>query len=186
MKNLAIAVVLVLGVLAISANLDNQTKIGVVDKKWIIEQTNAGQLMKKKLQGLREKQNEEIVELEKKLTEKNAWLGSPSASAKKDDSAIESVSKEVDILTEQLNYSKAEFEQSYAKTKQSLEEEILLKVQPVIEGVAAKKGFKHVIDRTDSNGQSILVLSPKEADITEAVLAELGLDASTYKKAGNR
>jgi Skp family chaperone for outer membrane proteins len=185
MKNIAIAVILVLGTLAISANIENQTKIGVIDYKWLISQTDDGKNMDKKLASFRRTHEEEIRKSEAVLAEKNAWLSSPEVSKKAEDSDINAASAEIEQLREHVELSKEKFEKELEKLRETLETPIKEKLQTVIEDIAAKNGYKYVINKTDSNGEDIVVVGAQESDITEQVSIQFGIGAGLYKGVGN-
>lgn len=180
MKNLAIAVVLILGVFAISANLENETKIGYVDKAYVMGKLPEYQKAKHLLENFENDNTKELSKADAEIS--NLFAAIEELKSKGDDSReqqlklvrkIESYEKNKVFLKEKIKAEKTVFWKKHTK-------EVKYRVKDAMNTAAGKNGYTHVFDKS-LNGESDLLIAPIGDDLTPKVMDILELKYEDYK-----
>jgi outer membrane protein len=176
MKNTALAIVLFLSVFGISANLENDTKIGYVYMELVLSNMPETQEMNKVL----DKYNAEKSETLKKNTQ---FLNNKLQEMQRKEKAGELTEAGRIISENEINDLRASIEKQARVNEQELYQKrielltpIAKKLEKAMDEVAAKKGYKYVLNSSDGTGNSIVVVAPDADDLTRAVFDHLGIE----------
>lgn len=175
MKNTTIAILLFLGFIGISANLENDTKIGYVYMDLVLSNMPETQEMNKVL----DKFSAEKAGLLKKNTE---FLNKKLAEMNRKEKAGELTEAGRIISENELSELKAKIEQQARldeqelyKKRVSLLSPIAKKLEKAMDDVAANLGYKYVLNSSDGTGNSIVIVAPEADDLTQEVMTQLGI-----------
>lgn len=176
MKNLAIVIVLTIGAFAISANIENQTKIGYVDEKAILDKMEIGKKMNSKIE---ESEREYKLKRDNLLAKLNANRnGNDSYYGSKNMALTNGASKqergELQILEEvqDLDYKHKTI---ILAMKQKVLSEARATIDAVIKEVATEKGYKYVLNSDVDGENRAIIISNKGDDLTATVLDRLDI-----------
>ena len=175
MKNTTLLIVLLIGFFAISANLENDTKIGYVYMDQILmnmEET-------KKMQTSLDKFSSEKAEQIRKNTE---FLNARINDFKQKEKSGELTEAGKIIATNQINDLQVSLEQQARTNEQELmvkRNELLspiaAKLEKAMDEVATKMGYKYVLNSSDGTGNSIVIVAPEADDLTKEVMDHMGI-----------
>lgn len=79
-------------------------------------------------------------------------------------------------MDKEIQQAAQQAEQQLAQKRNDLLKPVLDKIRAAMEKVAKQKGYDYVLNSVDGAGTSIVLWGPNEADITRAVVEELGID----------
>lgn len=175
MKNLAIVIVLTIGAFAISANIENQTKIGYVDEKAILDKMESGQELERAIRKTEETyfydREKFISELEQKRTE----LLQAQVIGKNESNVNSGLEKEIAQLKEAVNKMDRSHKEELAQLQSKLLKVARTKLDAAVEQVAAKKGYKYVLNSDAESDQRTVIVATEGDDLTEAVIEYMDL-----------
>jgi outer membrane protein len=95
-------------------------------------------------------------------------------------------------LDKSLQQANAQAEQQLSAKRNELLQPVLNRIQDAMKKVAEDKGYEYVMNSVDGSGTSIVLWGPEGADITRAVVDELGIEledstpASEEKSGGKK
>ena len=174
MKN--IFIILMLAFIGISANLENDTKIGYVYMDLVLRNMEEAKEMNLILDKFSQEKSAELekskIILEKRFGEiqKKAQTGTLTEAGKIiATNELESMQKEIELQTQQD-------EQELYTKRVNLLTPIAKKLEEAMDKVAGEKGYKYVLNSSDGTGNSIVVVAPESDDLTQEVMAELGIE----------
>ena len=181
MKNLAIAIVMILGTFAISASLEEETRIAHVDKEYVLSKMD--EYAKAKMM-LAEFENDDTRELEKaegqiaelmaRIEEVRESKGENTVDEKKMLKRIDALEKGNYELKEKIQGQKNEMWLKMTKgTMQRFEKALY--------SASVKKGYTHVFNKPNEKFEGELIIAPISDDITMAVMEALELRYEDYK-----
>lgn len=78
-------------------------------------------------------------------------------------------------LDKQLQQASAQADQQLAQKRGELLQPVLNRIREAMKKVATAKGYEYVLNSVDGAGTSIVLWAPDGADITRAVVDELGI-----------
>ncbi|MCB9191283.1 MAG: OmpH family outer membrane protein [Flavobacteriales bacterium] len=78
-------------------------------------------------------------------------------------------------LDKQLQQASAQADQQLAQKRGELLQPVLNRIREAMKKVATAKGYEYVLNSVDGSGTSIVLWGPDAADITRAVVDELGI-----------
>ena len=87
-------------------------------------------------------------------------------------------------MDKQLQQTAQSAEQQLGQKRNELLQPVLTKIRAAMETVAKKKGYDYVLNSVDGTGTSIVLWGPEGADITRAVVDELGIKLEQAPAAG--
>lgn len=176
MKNLVIVIVLTLGAFAISANIENQTKIAFVDEAKILSKMEAGQEVERAIRKTEETYNYDrekfVIQLEQKKTE----LLQAQLIGKNEGNVNTSLEKEIAQLKEAVNKMDRSKKEEIRQLKIKLLTSARQKLDESVEQVAAKKGYKYVLNSNADGENRSVIISAEEDDLTKAVIEYMDLE----------
>jgi outer membrane protein len=79
-------------------------------------------------------------------------------------------------MDKEIQQAAQQAEQQLAQKRNDLLKPVLDKIRTAMEKVAKQKGYDYVLNSVDGAGTSIVLWGPNEADITRAVVEELGIE----------
>ncbi len=175
MKDTTLLIVLLCGFFAISANLQNDTKIGYVYMDQILMNMDEA----KKMQESLDKFSTEKAELLKKNTDA---LNAKISEYKQKEKSGELTEAGKIIAANQISDLQASLEQQARVNEQELMIKrsdllgpIATKLEKAMDEVAVKLGYKYVLNSADGTGNSIVVVAPESDDLTKEVMEHLGI-----------
>ncbi|MCF8275881.1 MAG: OmpH family outer membrane protein [Flavobacteriales bacterium] len=173
MKNLALAVVLILGLFGISANLENDTKIGYVYMDLVLSKMPEAVEMNKILEKY-------SAEKAAKLSKSSAIVEGKIEEMSKKEKAGELTEAGRIIAENEIANLKMGLEKQTTINEQELYEKrvqlltpIAKKLEASMDKVAAKLGYKYVLNSSDGTGNSIVIVAPEADDLTQEVMEDL-------------
>ena len=182
MKNLAIAVVLILGVFAISANLEDETKIGYVDKTYIMDRLPEYQKARVLLENFESKSSEELKATKKKMTELEGLLNIHLTEKSPEAKSLESIHKELELFERKRLDLIDIIELEKGKWWKSQSKESYQRLTRAIEMVSSKSGYTHVFDKSKTPDiKHGLIVAPAQDDLTIMVMEILELKSEDYQ-----
>ena len=174
MKN--IFIILMLAFIGISANLENDTKIGYVYMDLVLRNMEEAKEMNLILDKFSQEKSAELekskIILERRFGEiqKKAQTGTLTEAGKIiATNELEAMQKEIELQTQQD-------EQELYTKRVNLLTPIAKKLEEAMDKVAGEKGYKYVLNSSDGTGNSIVVVAPESDDLTQEVMAELGIE----------
>ncbi|MCB0756409.1 MAG: OmpH family outer membrane protein [Flavobacteriales bacterium] len=177
MKNVAIAVVLILGAFAISANIENQTKIGYVDVDHVWNHLEAVKKAEAELAAIENKIGDSQREKSKGLYERLQQLESELL----EPGMKEKVSmKEVNDLRVKTTAIEENIKEEIEKQRNSLLKPLKEKLSETVKRIANQEGYKYVFRGPVNDTQSNILVAPSQDDLTLLIMKELGVDPDTY------
>ena len=181
MKNLAIAVILILGIFAMSANLENETKIGYVDKTYIMDRLPEYQKARVLLENFESDDTQEFNKAEANIKDLYAAIeelkeksGDSKAEEMKLTRQIESFEKKKLVLKEQIEAERRIMWQKYTT-------EVRYKLERALHKAAGKNGYTHIFDKPVDGMNGELLIAPKQDDLTRKVMEILELKSEDYQ-----
>ena len=82
---------------------------------------------------------------------------------------------ELGKLDEDIRKFASDSEEKLYGKRQELLVPVLEKLQKAIDDVAIEQGFSYILNQTTSTGVSTILYGPEEADMTETIMAKLGI-----------
>lgn len=92
------------------------------------------------------------------------------------DQELNSMREELLKLDEEIRQAEADAEQQLMDKRQELFGPISQKVSEVIQNIAEKRSYTHVLNAVDSKGSSVVLHGPPEHDLTKEVMTRLGIE----------
>lgn len=153
------------------------TKIGFVDPRAVLERMPEMRAVQQRLQNFAERKQNELSEKERELqTEIELYqqkVGVISEQARQDE---EERLSEMDAEFRQMQ---SQAEQEFQQQRAELMSPLLNQIQESINNVASSKDLDYVLNTTTSNGDVIILYVAEEIqdefDITDEVMADLGI-----------
>lgn len=176
MKNVAVAIVLVLGAFGISANLENDTKIGYVFMEYVLNSMPETQEMNNTLDKLSKEKSDKLVKNTKFLNSKVDEMNRKERSGELTEAGRKISEDEIADMRKKIETQARADEQELFKKRMELLGPIAKKLEKAMDDVAAKKGYKYVLNSSDGTGNSIVVVAPEADDLTKAVMDHLGIE----------
>lgn len=176
MKNVAIAIILVLGAFGISANLENDTKIGYVYMELVLNQMPETQEMNAKLDKFGKEKSDNLVKNTKFLNSKIDDMNRKERSGELTEAGRKVSEGEINDMRMKIETQARKDEEDLFKMRMELLGPIAKKLETAMDEVAAKKGYKYVLNSSDGTGNSVVVVAPEADDLTKAVLDHLGIE----------
>ncbi len=174
MKN--IAIILLLACIGISANLENDTKIGYVYMDLVLVNMEEAKKMNKTLDKFSNERAAEIAKSTQIISVKAAEMNKKAIAGELTDGAKISAEKELNELRASLEKKVRANEQELYNKRTELLAPIAKKLEQAMDKVAAEKGYKYVLNSSDGTGNSIVVVAPEADDLTQEVMTELGIE----------
>lgn len=174
MKN--IAIILMLAFIGISANIEDDTKIGYVYMDLVLRNMEEAKEMNLILDKFSREKSAELEKsktiLEKKFGEiqKKAQAGTLTEAGK----II--ATNELEAMQRDIETQAQQDEQELYSKRINLLTPIAKKLEEAMDKVAGEKGYKYVLNSSDGTGNSIVVVAPEGDDLTQEVMVELGIE----------
>ena len=175
MKNTALAIVLFLSVFGISANLENDTKIGYVYMELVLSNMEETKEMNKILDKYSAEKSETLKKNTQFLSNKLEELQRKEKAGELTDAGRVISENEISDLRASIEKQARVDEQELYQKRIELLTPIAQKLEKAMDEVAAKKGYKYVLNSSDGTGNSIVIVAPDADDLTRAVLDHLGI-----------
>lgn len=175
MKNTTLLIVLLAGFFAISANLENDTKIGYVYMDRVLMNMKETQDMNAVL----DKFTAEKAELIRKNTE---FLNNKITEFQRKEKAGELTeagriisTNEIRDLQVALENQARDNERELMLKRNELLAPVASKLETAMDKVAAANGYKYVLNSADGTGNSIVIVAPDADDLTKKVMDHMGI-----------
>lgn len=176
MRNTALAIILVLAVFGISANLENDTKIGYVYMELVLNNMEETKAMNKLLEQFSSDKAKALKKNTQFLNDKIAEMARKERAGELTDAGRLISQNEIDNLKIKIEDQARADEQELFKKRMELLQPIAKKLETAMDEVAAKKGYKYVLNSSDGTGNSVVIVAPEADDLTKAVLDHLGIE----------
>ena len=173
MKN--IAIILLLAVLGISATIENETKIGYVYMDLVLTNMPEAKQMNLVLEQFTQEKNAVISMRREELQRKAAEISQQIQGGKLSEAGQIIAQNEINSMQNSLQDLASENEQELYEKRVALLSPIAKKLEEAMDKVAAEKGYKYVLNSSDGTGNSIVVVAPDADDLTQEVMAKLGI-----------
>ncbi len=173
MKN--ITIILLLAAFAISANLENDTKIGYVYMDLVLTNMEEAKQMNKVLDKFSAEKTAQLTKNTQFLNNKiQEMMRKQKAGELTDAGRIISENEISDLKASIEKQARANEQELYTKRIELLGP-IAKKLEAAMDDVAATMGYKYVLNSSDGTGNSIVVVAPEADDLTQEVMKELGI-----------
>ena len=172
MKN--VIIILALGFIGISANLENDTKIAFVSRDYVVERMDETIEMNKYLDRYAAKQSMsqdgELGKINDNIKGLKKVISQPGDEAQKHKAELKLAD-----LTKQRQKHLMRDDKDFLEKKKEFLKRIDDELQKTLNKVARERGYKYVLNSQDGNGSPILLMASKSDDITAEVLLEMGI-----------
>lgn len=175
MKNLAIVIVLTIGAFAISANIENQTKIGYINEQTILGKMDAGQELERAIRKTEETYFYDREKFVSQLEQKRTELLQAEVIGKNESNVNSSLEKEIAQLKEAVNKMDRSHQEELAQLQSKLLKAARIKLDAAVAQVAAKNGYKYVLNSNSESDQRTVIIATDGDDLTEAVIEFMDL-----------
>ncbi|MBI1288784.1 MAG: hypothetical protein GC178_14545 [Flavobacteriales bacterium] len=176
MKNVAVAIILVLGAFGISANLENDTKIGYVYMEMVLNNMPETQEMNKTLDKIGKEKSDNLMKNTKFLNSKIDEMNRKERAGELTEAGRKVSEGEIADMRKKIETQAREDEKELFQKRMELLNPIAKKLEKAMDEVAAQKGYKYVLNSSDGTGNSIVVVAPDADDLTKAVMEHLGIE----------
>ncbi|MGB0369592.1 MAG: OmpH family outer membrane protein [Flavobacteriales bacterium] len=173
MKN--IAIILLLAVIGISATVENETKIGYVYMDMVLTNMDEAKEMNLILEKFTQERNAVIAQKTEELQVKAAKVSKQIQAQELSEAGQIIAQNEIGSMQAALQALVSQNEQELYEKRVTLLSPIAKKLEEAMDSVAAEKGYKYVLNSSDGTGNSIVVVAPDADDLTQEVMAKLGV-----------
>lgn len=173
MKNLII--IGLLGFIALSANVPNETKIGYVYMEMVMNNMPETIEMMTIIEKFTAEKQREVDRKAANILEKKENLQEKSQAGELSDAGKIILQNEINSLEKELDLLKASNEQELFAKRSALLQPIAKKLERTMDQVAAQKGYRYVLSSADGTGNSIVIVAPEADDLTQEVMDHLGI-----------
>lgn len=154
--------ILVFTVLILSVFAFSEVKVGIINAQEIIQKTQRGQKIQKKLEALQTQKAQELQVLQDDIKKLENELLSPALNNDAREKKTAEVQGKRTTLKRKYEDAQRDFQRESQKELEALEKDLI----PLIEGLGKAKGFTIIFDRTRSG----IVYYDTTVDITEEVV----------------
>ncbi|MBL4587220.1 MAG: OmpH family outer membrane protein [Flavobacteriales bacterium] len=172
MKNTAI-ILLLLAVIGISANVENDTKIGYVQMELVLQNMKETKQMNLTIEKYTAEKQIELKKNSEFLNKKFEEYRQKNENQVNADRLV--AEGELKGMQKALEALKLRTEQEIMAEKSALLIPIREKLEKAVDAVAKKYSYKYVFNSVDETGNSVVVVAPERDDLTEEVLQHLGI-----------
>lgn len=162
---------------SLSVDMNAQLKMGYVDPTYVLSKMPEMASVQVKLQNFQERKTSELQASE--LSFRKEIENYQQKEAVLTDDAKQKEQQRLATLEGTLQQQQRQAQEDFSKKQQELIGPLLSAIQDAINAVAAEKQLTYVLNTTTSTGDVIILYASEEAqkqyDITEAVLAKLGI-----------
>ncbi len=173
MRNIVIAVIFVLGAFGISATLENDTKIGYVYMDLVLQNMEETQKMNKLLNEMSKELASELKTSTADLNDKVIELQEQKNKGALQGDKLKEANASLEKMKEQLETHARKNEQVLQDKRNSMLGPITKKLEEAMDQVAAKAGYKYVLNSSDGTGKSLVLVAPEADDLTDEVMQYL-------------
>lgn len=181
-KTIAIALVMVASTFAVKAQDKENVKIGFTNIELILAYMPEVKDVEKQITTIQKRMGEQLQtknayaqqKLQEYMQAEQAGTLSPADKQAKEEELMK--------LDGELQKFSEEAEMEVMQQREKLLSPILDKLQDNIDAVAEENGFTYILNQTTSAGVSTILFGPEQNDVTELVLAKLGIELPAEDK----
>ncbi len=174
MKNLTI-VILLLAMIGISADLEDDTKIGYVYMELVLNNMDETKEVMELVNRFTTEKEAELAEKAGDLSTKFKEYQRQEKVGELSDAGRIIAEHELEGLQKALEALKARTDAEIKQKRSELLVPVARKLETAMDEVAAKYGYRYVLNSADGTGNSVVVVAPEADDLTQEVMLHLGI-----------
>jgi outer membrane protein len=174
MKNTAI--ILLVGILALSMSVDRQPRIGHVYMEQVLMQMKEAQEMNIIIERFMAEKQLELDRMDNLISDRTRNMEQRERKGELTEAGRIIALNELKSLKTQREETQQQAEQELMSKRTELIRPIAQKLQKAMREVADKEGYTHVLNSADGTANSIVIVAPEGDDLTLRVMKHLGIE----------
>lgn len=174
MKMISRALLAALLILGISGTAAAQDKVAYASLDYILSLIPEAKVMNQELETM-EKMLSKKLQVQQEYAQSKLQDYQELLASKAPEAQVKTLEAELMKLDNEIKEAAGKAEQQLLNKRQSLMEPIAKRLEDAIKKVATTEGYTFVLNSTDGSASSIILHGPEESDLTDKILAELGI-----------